>query len=154
NQGMSAVALHFASGAAFFSGSVCLAAAMAAITLGRRKLLRALGRLVLLVSLFMIVASATPLPVWVWALWGSVLLLWLGSLHPRLAVWPKWKASAFAIGALCIAGAIAWELPFHLPPRIPDEMCSRLVVIGDSLSAEDFTEGGEPWPRLLAREHP
>ena len=25
--------------------------------------------------------------------------------------------------------------------------------MGDSLSAEDFTEGGDPWPKLLEREH-
>jgi acyl-CoA thioesterase I len=36
--------------------------------------------------------------------------------------------------------------------RKPD-LRERLVVIGDSLSAEDFTEGGDPWPTLLAREH-
>src|SRR5262249_48024448 len=62
----------------------------------------------------------------------------------------------------CTLAAVGWELSWQMPPRLVQEARSRavrpdlqkrLVVIGDSLSAEDFTEGGDPWPKLLAREH-
>jgi acyl-CoA thioesterase-1 len=43
-------------------------------------------------------------------------------------------------------------MSLHLPPRAVTGRWERLVVIGDSLSAADFTEGGEPWPTLLARD--
>lgn len=58
--------------------------------------------------------------------------------------------------------AVGWELSWQFPPGGAKEMFrqagkpdlrTRLVVIGDSLSAEDFTDGGDPWPTLLAREH-
>jgi acyl-CoA thioesterase-1 len=52
----------------------------------------------------------------------------------------------------CTLAASAWELSYQLPPRLPDGHWNRLVVIGDSLSAADFTEGGDPWPALLARD--
>ena len=150
---MSALVLHFASGAAFFSGSACLLVGLLAVTFARRKLLHAAGRLLILLSLFLIGASATPLPVWIWILWGASLAFWLASLRPKLSARSRWRTGALAAAAGCTAAAVGWELRFHLPPRLPAGAFNRLVVIGDSLSAEDFTEGGDPWPRLVARDH-
>jgi acyl-CoA thioesterase-1 len=150
---MSAVVMHFASGAAFFSGSICLLAGLLAITFGRRKGLQAAGRLLLLVSLFLIVASATPLPFWPWCLWAASLAFCLGALRPRFSARSRWRMGALAAAVGCTAAAVGWEFPFHLRPRLPAGPFNRLVVIGDSLSAQDFTEGGDPWPRLLARDH-
>src|SRR5262249_28765689 len=54
----------------------------------------------------------------------------------------------------CTLAAVSWELSWQVPLRRvetrsqdgkPDRQ-KRLMVIGDSLSAEDFTEGGDPWP--------
>lgn len=150
---MSALVLHFASGAAFFSGSLCLLTGLLAVTFGRRKIVCGAGRLVLLFSIFLILASATPLPNWAWLLWGAALALWLASRLPRMVTRPGLRTSAIALVVGCTVTAMGWELRFEIPPRLPDGPFTRLVVIGDSLSAEDFTEGGDPWPRLLTREH-
>jgi acyl-CoA thioesterase-1 len=197
---MSAVALHFASGAAFFSGAACLLFGLLIVSCSRRKLLPPIGRLLILGGLFVIGMSATPLPLWAWCLWSVSLLFWTASRFAKVAgllripwllpgVKPTESTTAGPDGAECgerhaqracyngaarfstvaptvVTGvtlaAVLWELSWQLPPRglqrafgqarKPD-LRERLVVIGDSLSAEDFTEGGDPWPTLLAREH-
>src|SRR5262245_6565865 len=186
---MSFVAMHFASGLAFFSGSAILVVGILVATFARRKVLAASGRLLILAGLVLIVLSATPLPVWAWCVWGTALLIWVvarltkgsGTFHaPSAAVAaPSEEAAsklpvvrhqgngtrsvpaAMAVVA-CTLAAVGWELSWQVAPgglqathrqvRKPD-LPRSLVVIGDSLSAEDFTEGGDPWPMLLAREH-
>src|SRR5436190_538674 len=74
---MSIVALHFASGGAFFSGSACLVVGMLVATFARRKLLPAIGRLFILAGLLLIALSATPLPVWAWCVWGAAFMFWV-----------------------------------------------------------------------------
>src|SRR5262245_10308591 len=76
---MSSVAIHFASGAAIFSGSACLGAGLLIVNCARRRFLPAAGRLLVLAGLFLIVMSATPLPVWLWCVWGASLVLWMAS---------------------------------------------------------------------------
>jgi lysophospholipase L1-like esterase len=214
---MSIVALHFASGGAFFSGAACLVVGMLVATFARRKLLAAIGRLFILAGLILIALSATPLPVWAWCVWGVSFLLWMvvrltkvaGTLRVPSAVGqashttdygghsPPYKDSRpprvpsaagealsdatdstspvipkngcgtrsvpATIGVVaCTLAAVCWELRWQLPPSGGQEtlrqagkpdLQTRLVVIGDSLSADDFTEGGAPWPTLLARGH-
>ena len=192
---MSSVAIHVASGAAFFSGSAALVAGILLATFARGRVPAAIGRLGILTGIFLIVLSATPLPVWAWCVWGATFLMWVAARFARpipenldcggakdvdkqahaippdpplqrgesttRVRSPLATASLLAVFA-CTLAAMAWEVSWQLPPRgvpapfsqtpSPDAR-SRLVVIGDSLSAEDFTEGGDPWPTLLAREH-
>jgi acyl-CoA thioesterase-1 len=189
---MSSVAIHFASGAAFFSGSAGLVAGILLVTFARRKLPAAIGRLAILTGIFLMVMSATPLPVWAWCVWGATFFMWVvvrlthpfsetgngvGAKGDALQVVPTppregekntaRNRSPFSTASLlavlaCTLAAVAWEVSWQLPPRwLPEAFSqarsldarSRLVVIGDSLSADDFTEGGDPWPTLLAREH-
>ena len=51
------------------------------------------------------------------------------------------EASALAAVIGCTLVATASELWYQLPPRLPPGHWDKLVVIGDSLSAADFTEG-------------
>ena len=150
---MSAIVLHFASGGALFSGAACLLVGLLAASFGRRKLIRAVGRLMLLMAVFFVVISATPLPAWAYALWGASLATWVNSLHPRLSMRPKLRTGALIVVIGFTLLAVGWELWYQLPPRVAGGPFDRLIVIGDSLSAEDFTEGGDPWPSLLARDH-
>jgi len=180
---MSTLALHFASGAAFFSGSACFLAGLLFVTFARRKWLPAIGRFLILTGLLLIAASATPLPVWGWCAWATTLLVWVtmrlvkvaGTLrvpssnhtepnmernerHTECACYlPSrcnyLKAATLVAVSGCTLAAMAWEISYQLPPRMPAGQWERLVVIGDSLSAADFTEGGDPWPTLLAHDH-
>jgi len=148
---MSSVALHFASGAAFFTGTALLFAGLLIVSFARRKILPAIGRMFLLGGLFCVIMSATPLPVWAWCVWGTSFVAWAACAASK-KISRDWRTAALLAAAGCTLASAVWELSFHLPPRAVTRRWDRLVVIGDSLSAADFTEGGEPWPTLLARD--
>jgi acyl-CoA thioesterase-1 len=148
---MSSVALHFASGAAFFSGAACLLIGIGTITFAKRRALHDLARILLLVGLACVVISATPLPEWAWCVWGIVFLAWVVTVAGTASA--KRQKAAFAAIIGCTLATVLWELWYQLPPRQVPGHWSKLVVIGDSLSAEDFREGGDPWPTLIARDH-
>jgi len=151
---MSSVAIHFASGAAFFSGAFALMIGAVVITSGRRSVTRAAGRLLMLLGIFAIAISATPLPLWGYILWILSLCAWLCCRLPRYAVRSKAQIAAIAGLGCCTLIVLVWELSYQVAPMPISGNWNRLVVVGDSLSAAEFTEGGDPWPTLLAREHP
>src|SRR5207302_11089676 len=68
--------LFRSSGAAFFTGTALLLAGLLFVTYSRRKVLPAIGRMILLGGLFCVVMSATPLPAWVWCVWGTTFVAW------------------------------------------------------------------------------
>jgi acyl-CoA thioesterase-1 len=150
---MSSVALHFASGAALFSGAALLAAAVATVSWGRHRLLRAAGRLGIVLGIFAIGMSATPLPGWLSALWAMAFGAWFIGRLPRFAHRANVQHCTVVVLFNCTLVAAAWELVHQLAPEPVRGNWPRLVVVGDSLSAAEFTEGGDPWPTLLARDH-
>lgn len=150
---MRSVAVYFASGAAFFSGAAFLLAGLFTLTFGGHKFARPTGRFLLLLGIFQIIMSATPLPMWAYAIWVMGLLFWIVAVVPRQTIRPRRRAAALAICVGCTIGAAVWELRFQLSPPPLVGHWTRLVVIGDSLSAQEFTEGGDPWPALLAQDH-
>src|SRR5258706_488850 len=134
---MSNVAIHFASGGAFFSGSACLLAGLFIVTVARRRMLPATGRLLILMGLFLIGMSATPLPVWAWCLWVATFVLWAALRLTRVAGTLRVPSAADASTSLidcrngcgarsvpaafavvgCTLAAALWELSWQLPPR-------------------------------------
>ena len=150
---MLCVAVYFASGASFFSGAACLLGGLLTLSYGRRKFARPTGRFLLLLGIFQIIMSATPLPAWAYAIWGLSFLLWIVANIRRNAERLGWPTTALAACVGCTIGVAAWELRYQLSPPALNGHWTRVVVIGDSLSAADFTEGGDPWPTLLARDH-
>lgn len=167
---MSSIALHFAGGQAFFSGSACVLAGLVAVAGSRRRWLRSVGRWLLIIGAILVIASATPLPAWMYAILGATLAVWSVATaritrddkRPATAsgrmtakstevstAW--WAVFAFAVAAVCTA--VVWELLHQIPPTPPAGRHARLVVIGDSLSAGDFALRERPWPLLLAEDH-
>src|ERR1700676_216391 len=104
---MLSVAVHFASGAAFFGGAACLLAGLFILSYSRAKFLRFAGRLLLLLGVFQVVMSATPLPIWIYAIWVSTLLLWIVAVVPRKIDRPGWRTAALATCVGCTVGAAA-----------------------------------------------
>jgi acyl-CoA thioesterase-1 len=149
---MLSIAAYFASGAAFFGGAACVPAGLFAVTYGRRKYARPIGRFLLLLGIFQVIMSATPLPEWAYAIWGVSLLVWIMASIPRKTVHPRWHTGALLTCVTWTIAATVWELRYQLPPTPLKGHWTRLVVIGDSLSAQEFTDGGDPWPALLSRD--
>src|SRR5438105_7450323 len=138
---MSSIALHFASGMAFFTGTALLFAGLLIVTYCRRNILPAIGRMLLLGGLFCVIMSATPLAAWAWCVWGTTFVAWAACVASKKMP-QKWRTAALVAAAGCTLASAGWELSFHLSPRAVTGRWNRLVVIGDSLSAADFTEGG------------
>src|SRR5579871_1668785 len=99
---MSSVALHFASGAAFFSGAACLLIGICAITFAKRKALLVLARMVLLVGLTCVVISATPLPIWAWCAWGAGFVGWVVSVAGTASAKRQKVAFAALVGCTLV----------------------------------------------------
>lgn len=151
---MSRIVFHFVSGGAFFSGTLCLLAALALSTAHPGKVKSAVVRIGGLIGVILVAASGTPLPLWYFIPWELCTIVWVIAFDSRtIGHWKVcWQRLRRLVLFLCLA-AIAWELPFHLPPRPPAGRFRSLVVIGDSLSAGDFAKHEHPWPQLLADEH-
>lgn len=145
---MNEVVFHIASGQAFFTGSTLV---MAVLIVGRRSKwatrLRLLG---LFLGMCLVALSATPFPVPVYA---GVGLLTVAALivSGKPAPYSR-RIRALTWGTLAVwVGMIAWEVPYHLVPRVPSwNEGTTLYVVGDSVSAGMETPGEVTWPKRLA----
>ncbi len=144
-----ALAYHFASGQAYFSG---IALITLAVGLAWRKAGRwwSLTRTVAgLTGLILIAGSATPAPWWFYALAGSTTIVWIGLERTTSERFRSMRRGfRGAVLAAWWLGA-ALEIPYHLIPTLPPARNPVVTVIGDSISAG---VGGETstWPKLLA----
>lgn len=137
----------FISGQALFVGLALSTLVLAMYRKNLNSRVRAVFVAVGFVGIVMVVASATPLPVWVFALWlAAMVSAWI-SLRRRPAI--RW--STFAVAATLACAMTAWELRYQLPVSVDVSDRSALTVLGDSLSM-----GAEPpglnWPDLLGEK--
>ena len=93
---MLSVAVYFASGAAFFTGAACLLAGLFMPNYARRNFARPIGRFLLLLGIFQVIMSATPLPAWAYAIWGLSFLLWIVAIIRRKTAGPSWPTTMLA----------------------------------------------------------
>jgi len=140
----------FAGGAAFYPALAACIAGLAVIRFARERRWISLGRIVLTLSVILVAISATPLPFWMYLVWGltiAVALFFLGRVEtPR-----PWRGNAALAAALAATAALgAAELPYRFMPAIPYEDSGILYILGDSLSMGADTMDGN-WPALLGR---
>jgi acyl-CoA thioesterase I len=150
---MSTIAFHFASGGAYFTGVAGLVIGMLAIVRGVRRWSLLCGRVLFVLGLFAVGMSATPLPTWAYTVWLTSFVVWVGFRYRPAAIPGRWRTLPMAFCIACTSGATLWELSYQWPPSIPHGSWDKLIVVGDSISAADFSEGGDPWPQLLERDH-
>ena len=140
------LAVQFLSGVVFFVGlaTACAGVAGGVYTTGRRA--RFSCRVVAAAGAILVLASATPLPLWVYAGWC---LAWMAGL----CVSPGRRAALSVVVALCAASAAmaAFEAPYHRSPEISTVGCQALYVVGDSLTQGARTPGRN-WPDLLGEK--
>lgn len=145
---MNPLVLEFANGRTFFYGMVVsLVACALRLRLKGRKLRSAL-RIVAILGAVLVITSATPLPIWTYALW--LLLLAATAVLPVRDEENSRKRGRVIFGCLAVQSVFMMmlEAPYHLRPSIRFPRGKPLYVIGDSLSmGADSQERN--WPELL-----
>lgn len=168
---------HITGGDAFFTGLVLI---LAAVVLARRaRWRRTWGTTLCVIAAVLIIAvSATPLPWWLYGLFGVMLIAWYALLdgrkatsgpHPRPLsrgesgeeVPSQLNEAAghrpVLLTAILIAMVItvgAWELRWRWTPQVPIEDDGRLIILADSVTAGMEEREAVRWPELLHEHHP
>ena len=140
---------HIASGAAFFSGAVCIMLA-AGLSLAGRQSINRWSTLPCLIGIVVVAASATPLPYWFYGLLGSSSIGWLYVARSPTASWKKKRwATALFVGIWTVAVGV--ESPYHFVPSVSASRDSHLIVYADSITAGIGEGEAETWPNILRR---
>jgi acyl-CoA thioesterase-1 len=142
---------HFVSGGAFFTGSA-LVILGAVLGMLNKRWCRRCGSLACFTGVLLVVASATPLSYFFYAIAGVITLVWLFFTHTKersLSV-RRYRLLSILLIAICIVGVVV-ELPHHLMPTIEPAKSDTVVIFGDSVTA-GIGEESETWPQILTRE--
>ena len=141
------VVLSFGDGTAFFAGVTAVVIALLLLMRFRTRLVAALLFAVALIGIAVAISSATPLPVWAYAVWLSTV-----AATVVLCLWRPTRKARIASGSLLLVtsiGLCAAEIPYHLFPRVHLESGKTVYVLGDSLSAGvGVDRKGRPCPKL------
>jgi acyl-CoA thioesterase-1 len=149
---MSWVIYLFGSGLVFFLGVGFVVAGLATFSCCRRQHWRVLASLCAVLGLLLVGLSATPLPYWLYAIVGTVTLVWL--VAERRMQGGLFERRKLLRGLLVVVWtvAVALELPNHWTTTVAASGRPTLYIIGDSVTAGMGGEK-ETWPRLLADHH-
>ncbi|MEI6083773.1 MAG: hypothetical protein WCS70_05680, partial [Verrucomicrobiota bacterium] len=147
---MNPVVTHIVSGDVLYSGCFLIALSL---LLGRttKRLWRAVASLAAILGFLLTVLSATPLPLWLYILWGASIGLWL-FFQDRLRNATRLIAFATSVPVISLTFTAAiLNAPYLRTPRIPLPKTARVYVVGDSLSAHYTSDPA--WPERLAAAH-
>ncbi len=134
---MNEIALGLADGTAFFIGIGLLLASVTITVFSKSRLAQSLANIGCLVSLVVVLLSATPLPLWEYVLlcvFAAGFLLRSnrfrsGNHSQRLRV-------IFVAGVVVVSSTMAvQEFPNRLSPAFTMSAHTRIFVVGDSISA-------------------
>ncbi|HIJ73927.1 MAG TPA: hypothetical protein HPP83_07480 [Candidatus Hydrogenedentes bacterium] len=145
---MHPLVLEFANGRTFFYGMVISLIACASRLRSKGGKSRGALRIVAILGAVLVIASATPLPIWIYVLW--LLLLAVNAALPARDEERAKKRGWLVFGCLAVLAILMMmlEAPYHLTPSIPFPRGKALYVIGDSLSMGADTQE-QNWPELL-----
>ena len=149
---MNNLVYHIASGQAFFSGVALLSLAVGLAVWKSGRWSRFWQTILACVGLILIGASATPLPSGYYLVAGGLTVAWFGWGRSRAS---SSKRRRLVLRALVLGmwwAGVAWELPWHITPGMPEGHFETLAILGDSVTAGMGGEA-ETWPRMLARRH-
>lgn len=137
------IAVQFLDGAVYFAG---LAVSCMAVVLGmgaKGRWPRFISHIAMVTGAILVLASATPVFLRVYALW-TVLLAVAGAVSKRR----RWATAAVTL--LCVLSAVMAmiEAPYQRAVKIPIAGFDTLFVIGDSLS-QGAHAPGRNWPESL-----
>jgi acyl-CoA thioesterase-1 len=144
---MNPILLRFTDGTTFFVGLALVLGTEALLFRFHARVLRPVLTVLALVGAILVVISATPLPLWMYAMWGIPALagLVLGN-RSEASVRLRWAAGAALL--VSTAGLCLAELPYRSMPHLVVEKAATVYVIGDSISAGIGTTE-RCWPTML-----
>ncbi|MCA9026035.1 MAG: hypothetical protein KDA86_12580 [Planctomycetaceae bacterium] len=147
-------ALHFASGNSLFTGVVILTVVCALVSFSRFRKYERAWRLVLLVAVICVALSATPWPWFVYAMWLTLLGLWLWSLRrPTTEGVPVNRRTQLLGLTLILFSVVACIIEgLTLLPHSETADHHVMYVIGDSITA-GLNEDDILWPTILTDAH-
>lgn len=141
--------IHYVSGEAFFSGIFLLILGVA-LSFSKINFIKFyLAGLICVFGAINIVASATPLPVWMYILLGILLVVQLICVD-RKKIKKKYKLSVGITLVLASLLALSMELPFWFKPSAIKLKSKSIFVLGDSISAGIGFKGEKTWSEIIA----
>jgi acyl-CoA thioesterase-1 len=147
-------AFHFAGGDAFFLGTGLLTVA-GVVSLARRWSSRGSRclRFLAFIGGVLVAFSATPLPLWFYAVWAATLVGFLVLIARREHLNKMLRVLASLPPLVATVAAVVWEIAARVPPSLPNREFASLYVIGDSLSVGDESRPEDCWPALIQRAY-
>lgn len=144
---MNPVILAFADGTTFFVGVVLVFIAEASLLWFKNRSVRSALTVCAISGMILVVASATPLPIWIYAGW--LLLASCGViLFNRSTGFRRVKLSLCAVLFIATMGLVAIELPYRRATQLTVSPETTIYVLGDSISA-GMGEDDRVWPLQL-----
>lgn len=144
--GMNPVLLSFLDGTTFFVGLLLVGLATGLLLLFENRWVKSGLTTGMLAGAILVVASATPLPMWLYGVWLAVCATALGL---ALGEWApmKWKRVTALVAVLLSVGLAGMEIPWRIMPRVAVNARTTVYVIGDSISAGMGRD--KTWPAML-----
>ena len=141
--------MHYASGEAFFSGILLIFAALALSFIDKKVWRIYISGVMCAFGAINIFASAIPIPVWLYWLFGILLLTqltWGSSENIK----KKYKYGLVIAIVLVLLLFLGLEIPWWISPK-PIKLKSKTIfVIGDSISAGVGYKGEKTWADIIA----
>jgi len=142
--------IHYVSGEAFFSGIFLLIMAVV-LSFSSIKFIRLyIAGLTCLAGAINIVASATPLPLWIYISLGILVVAQL-ICSDREKIKKQYKLIIGILLVLASLMATVIELPFWINPSPVQLKSKNIFVLGDSLSAGVGFKGEKTWSEIIAK---
>lgn len=144
---MNPIVLLFADGTSFFVGLALVLISELLLFRVPIRVIRSVLTVLVLVGATWVVISATPLPIWMYSVWGVSALAGL-ILGNR---WPSSQRSRYGVCLVLLmttCGLCLAELPYHWTPHLVIKNNPTIYVLGDSISAGMGTTE-RCWPTVL-----
>jgi lysophospholipase L1-like esterase len=140
-----------AAGYSYFGGIGLIILATFLLIFNRNLYSRLSSLIFLILAIFLIFLSATPLPWWFYTVWAvstlAYFIISIFQLKPILYLRMILRIIALVLSVT----ALLIELPFILKPSFPSQKFNVLYVIGDSVSAGIGGLKEQTWPKIFEK---
>jgi lysophospholipase L1-like esterase len=144
---MNPILLSFADGTTFFVGLILVFIAEVLLLFIQQRFVRSALTVCAFLGMMLVVASATPLPLWMYVVWLVLALIGVVLLNGFSEFRKVKHCMCFAL-LMVTVGLISMELPYRRAPELVVSSGSTIYVLGDSISVGMRVED-RAWPEVL-----